>query len=275
LKALRDGLQDVGYTEGRNIRLEIRSAEGRADLLSERAADLVRLKVDVMVAFQTPPATAARQATHEIPIVMAGVGDPIGTGLVASLARPGGNVTGMSAGRAELAGKTVELIREVLPSIRRLAVLANEVDPFTTPYLAQLRAAARHIGVEMEPVMVRPSDPLAAAFETIIAKRADAVFIQGSLVRKEAELAMKHRLPSLATASLARAGAMLSHAANFGELHRQTAVYVDRILKGAKPADLPVAFPTKFELIINLKTARAIGLDISPVLLARAGEVIE
>jgi putative ABC transport system substrate-binding protein len=276
LKALRDGLWDAGYTEGRNIQLEIRSAEGRADLLPEKAAELVRLKVDVIVAYQTPTATAAHRATSEIPIVMAGVGDPVGTGLIASLVRPGGNVTGTSAGGAEVAGKGLELIREVLPSARRIAVLANETDPFTRPYLAQLGAAARNLGMEMEAVMTRPAAALEPAFEIMTGNRADAVIIQGSLVRKEAvELALKHRLPSLATAGLARAGAMMSYSASFAELHRETAAYVDKILKGAKPADLPVAFPTKFELIINLKTAKAIGLEVPPALLARADEVIE
>jgi putative ABC transport system substrate-binding protein len=237
---------------------------------------LVRLKIDVIVAFQTPTATAAHQATSEIPIVMAGVGDPVATGLVASLAKPGGNVTGTSAGGAEVAGKSVELIRDVIPSARRIAVLASETDPFTKPYLAQLAAATRSLGMEMEPVMNRPAADLEPAFETMTRNRADVVIIQGSLVRNEAvELALKHRLPSLATAGLARAGAMMSYAAHFAELHRQTAAYVDRILKGAKPADLPVAFPTKFELVINLKTAKAIGLAIPNTLLAIADAVIE
>jgi putative ABC transport system substrate-binding protein len=277
LKALRDGLREVGYTEGQNIRLEIRTAEGRPDLLRDKAAELVRLKVDIIVTFQTPPSMAAKQATSEIPIVMAGAGDPVGTALVASLARPGGNVTGVSSGAAEVAGKSVELIREVLPSARRVGVLASETDSFTKPFLAQIGRGARSVGMEMEPIMVRPAEPLEAAFENLSRKRVDAVIIQGSILRKEAvDLAMKHRLPSLSSNRLGPvSGGLMSYAANYVELYRQTAVYIDKILKGSKPADLPVAFPTKFELVINLKTAKALGLDVPPMLLARADEVIE
>jgi putative tryptophan/tyrosine transport system substrate-binding protein len=169
LKGLRDALRDVGYTEGRNIRLEIRNSEGKADLLAERAAEFVRLKVDIIVAFQTPAAAAAKQATSEIPIVMALVGDPVGTGLVASYARPGGNVTGTAAGSTEVAGKTVELIREVLPSARRFAVLAT--DPFTKPFLAAIGLGAGSAGMEIETVMARPGLPLDEAFESIAGGR--------------------------------------------------------------------------------------------------------
>ena len=241
------------------------------------AAELVRLQVDIIVAFQTPAATAAKRATSEIPIVMAGVGDPVGTGLVASYARPGGNVTGTTNGSTEVVGKTVELIREVLPSARRIAVLANETDPFSKPYLAAIGRAAGSAGMEMEPVMTRPGEPLQAAFESMAAKRVNAVMIQGSMVRKEAvDLAMKHRLPSFSVArELPATGGLMAYAANFGELYRETAGYIDKLLKGAKPADLPVSFPSKFELVINLKTAKALGLEIPPMLLARADEVIE
>jgi putative tryptophan/tyrosine transport system substrate-binding protein len=277
LKALRNGLREVGYTEGQNIRLEIRTAEGRPDLLPEKAAELVRLKVDIIVSFQTPPSMAAKQATSEIPIVMAGAGDPVGTALVASLARPGGNVTGVSSGAAEVAGKGVELIREVLPSARRIAVLASETDPFAEPFLAQIGRGARSVGMEMEPIMVRPAESLEPAFENMTRKRVDAVIIQGSILRKEAvDLAMKHRLPSLSSNRLGPvSGGLMSYAANYVELYRQAAVYIDKILKGSKPADLPVAFPTKFELVINLKTAKALGIEVPPMLLARADEVIE
>jgi putative tryptophan/tyrosine transport system substrate-binding protein len=258
VKGLQDGLQAVGYSEDRNIRLEIRSAGGDAGRLPELAAELVRLKVDAIVAYQTPSATAAKQATSDIPIVMAGVGDPVGTGLVASLARPGGNVTGTTAGAVEVAGKLVELMREVLRP-RRFAVLANETDPFTNPYLAETDRVARSIGLEMEPVMVRPAAPLDAAFESMTTKRAEAVFIQGSLVRKDAvDLALRHRLPSLSTSNtLPRLGGLTSYSA--GADFREIAAYIDKLLKGAKPADLPVSFPTKFELIVNLKTAKALG----------------
>jgi putative ABC transport system substrate-binding protein len=274
VKGLQDGLQAVGYGEDRNIRLEIRSAGGVAGRLPELAAELVRLKVDAIVAYQTPSATAAKQATSDIPIVMAGVGDPVGTGLIASLARPGGNVTGTTAGAVEVAGKLVELMREVLRP-RRFAVLANETDPFTNPYLAETDRVARSIGLEMEPVMVRPASPLDAAFESMTTKRAEAVFIQGSLVRKDAvDLALRHRLPSLSTSNtLPRLGGLTSYSA--GADFREIAAYIDKLLKGAKPADLPVSFPTKFELTVNLKTAKALGITIPPTLLTRADEVIE
>jgi putative ABC transport system substrate-binding protein len=277
LKGLRDALRDVGYTEGRNIRLEIRNSDGKADLLAERAADLVRLNVDIIVAFQTPAATAAKQATGEIPIVMALVGDPVGAGLVASYARPGGNVTGTAAGVTEAAGKTVELIREVFPSARRFAVLANETDPFTKPFLAAIDLGAGRAGMEMEAVMARPGLPQDEAFESIAAKRVNAVVLQGSMVHKEAiELAMKHRLPAFGISrALPASGGLMAYFANTAELYRDTAVYIDKILKGAKPSDLPVNFPAKFELVINLKAAKVLGLLVPPALLARADEVIE
>jgi putative tryptophan/tyrosine transport system substrate-binding protein len=277
LQALRDELQGVGYTEGHNIRLEIRSAQRQADLLAERAAELVRLKTDIIVAFQTPAATAAKQSTDAIPIVMALVGDPVGTGLVAGYARPGGNVTGTAAGSTEVAGKTVELIREVLPSARRFAVLANETDPFTKPFLAAIGIGARNAGMEMEPVMARPGQSLEAPFESMAVKRVNAVIIQGSLVNKQAvDLAMKHRFPAFGISrELPVAGGLMGYFANFAEMYRDTAVYIDKILKGAKPADLPVSFPSKFELVINLKTAKALGLEIPATVLARADEVIE
>jgi putative ABC transport system substrate-binding protein len=277
LNALRDGLRDIGYIEGRNIRLDIRTAEGKSDLLPVKAAELVRLKVDIIVTFQTPPSTAAKLATSEIPIVMAGAGDPVGTGLIASLARPGGNVTGLSAGAAEVAGKIVELIHEVLPSARRVAVLANETDTFTKPFLAQIDRGVRSLGMEMQPIMVQPAEPLEAAFETMTAKRADAVIIQGSILRKDAvDLAMKYRLPTFSVnRQLPRSGGLMSYAPNYDEMWRETAVYVDKILKGAKPADLPVAFPTTFELVINLKTAKALGITFPQTVRARADEVIE
>ena len=277
LKGLRDALRDVGYTEGQNIRLEIRNSEGKADLLAETAAELVRLKVDIIVGFQTPAATAAKQATDEIPIVMALVGDPVGTGLVASYARPGGNVTGIAAGSTEVAGKTVELIREVLPSARRFAVLANETDPFTTPFLAAIGLGAGSAGMEMETVMARPGLPLDEAFESIADKQVNAVVVQGSMVRQEVvEFTMTHRLPAFGISrELPAAGGLMGYFANFAEMYRDTAVYIDKILKGAKPSDLPVNFPTKYELVINLKTAKALGLTVPATLIARADEVIE
>jgi len=274
VEGLREGLLAAGYSKDR-IKLEVQTAGGVASRLPETANELVRQKVDVIVAFQTPAATAAKQATGNIPIVMAGVGDPVGTGLVASLARPGGNVTGSTAGSVETAGKLVELIREMMPTAQRFAVLANESDPFTAPFLAENERVARTIGLEMEAILVRPADPLEAAFQKMTDKRVDAVIIQGSLVRKEAiDLTTKHRLPSFsAVPTVPRSGGLISYSA--GAFFRETAAYVDKILKGAKPADLPVSFPSKFDLIVNLKTAKALGLDVPLILQQRADEVIE
>lgn len=194
---------------------------------------------------------------------------------VASLARPGGNVTGTTTGSAEVAGKLVELIRELLPTAQRFAVLANETDPFTVPFLREIERVARSVGLELYPEMVHPAVPLANAFQSMTAKRAEAVIIQGSLVRQAAiDLAMKHRLPLLsAQATVPRWGGLMSYSA--GSYFRETAAYIDKLLKGAKPADLPVSFPSRFELIVNLKSAKSLGLTIAPTMIARADEVIE
>jgi putative tryptophan/tyrosine transport system substrate-binding protein len=275
--ALCEGLRDAGYLEGRNLRLEIRTAAGNPDLQLEKAVELVRLNVDLLVTFFTPPALAAKQATSTIPIVMGGAGDPVATGLVANLARPGGNVTGQSSGGAEVASKSVELIREVIPAVRRVGVLADDTDPFSAPYVAQIGQAARSAGLEADAVMIRSGQPPEPAFESLTGKRVDGLLIQGSIARKELlDLAIKHRLPSLTSTRLGPPlGALMSYSSDYIALARQSAVYIDKILKGAKPADLPVAFPTKFLLSINLKTAKALGLEIPPTLLARADEVIE
>jgi putative ABC transport system substrate-binding protein len=277
LEGFRQSLRESGYIDGQNIRLEVRSAEGKAELLPKMAAELVRLKVDVIVTSLTPTAQAAKQATGDIPIVMAPAGDPVATGLVASLARPGGNITGLSAASAEIVGKSLDLIREVIPSARRVAVLANEVDPFTRPLLEQIGNGARALGIEIEPVMTRPAAPLEAAFEAMTSKRVDALILQGTIVRKDVfDLAIKHRLPSFGSnRQVAREGGLMSYAASAAEVYVVAVEYVDKILKGRKPADLPVSLPTKFELVINLKTAQALGMVISPTLVARADVVIE
>ena len=277
VSALREGLREAGYVEGHNLRLEIRTAAGRLDLQLEKAAELVRLKVDLIVTFFTPAALAAKQATGEIPIVMAGAGDPVATGLVASLARPGANVTGQSSGGVEVAGKSVELIRELIPAARRVGVIADEEDPFAKPYVAQVSEATRGAGLEVRPVMTRPGQPLQGAFDSLTANRVDGLLIQGSIASKEMlDLAIKHRLPALTSTRLGPPlGALMSYSSDYVALARQSAGYVDKIIKGAKPADLPVAFPTRFLLVINLRTARALGLTVPPSLLARADEVIE
>ena len=277
LRGFRDALRMVGYTEGQNIRLEVRSAEGSSILLPQKAAELVDLKVDIIVAALTPAIQAAKQATREIPIVMAPAGEPVGTGLIVSLARPGGNVTGVSAATAELAGKSLELVRETLPSARRIAVLANEADPLSKPFLEQVGEGARRLGFEIDTTMVRPESQLEAVFDAISRKEADALIVQGSLQQKELfDLAIKRRLPSFSSnRQVANTGGLMTYAANSAEVQRGAAVYVDKILKGTKPADLPVEQPTKFELVINATTAKLLGLTIPPTLLGRADEIIE
>jgi putative tryptophan/tyrosine transport system substrate-binding protein len=257
--------------------LEVRSADGNSILLPEKAAELVGLKVDIIVAALTPAIQAAKQATSDIPIVMAPAGEPVGTGLVASLAQPGGNVTGVSAATAELIGKTLELIRDALPSARRIAVLANEADPLAKPFLEQIGKGARRLGLEVDIEMVRPETALEVVFDEISRKKAAALIVQGSLQHKELfELAIKHRLPAFSSnRQVANSGGLMTYAANSAELQRGAAGYVDKILKGARPADLPVEQPTKFELVINANTAKALGITIPPTLLARADEVIE
>ena len=275
----REGLRANGYIEGRNIQLEFRPADRKSDLLRMLADELVRLKVDIIVASLTPAVLAARQATSEIPIVMVPAGDPVQTGLISSLARPGGNITGLSSTTAELYVKTLELIREVLPTTRRVAVLANAAiaaDPFAIPFVEQIEEAGRTLGIAIQTIRVRGEEEFDAAFAAMDKERADAVMVQGSLPRKSAlDLALKHRLPLIGGRLLIQEGGLISYAANQNEMYRRAAYYIDRILKGVKPADLPVEQPTRFELVVNLKTARALSIDVPPTLLARADEVIE
>jgi putative tryptophan/tyrosine transport system substrate-binding protein len=277
LAALRSGLREIGYVEGRNIRLEVRSAEGRADRLDEKAAELLNIDPDILVAYQTPASLAAKKVTSDIPIVMSNVGDPIGTGLVASLARPGANITGTSAGTAEVAGKTVELIREMLPGARRVALLASPVDPFTRPYVAALLQGTTRTGLELEVIMARPDAPIEPAFDMFRSSGSDAMIVQGSMMRTPVvELAAKHRVALFSSlAQLPRTGGLAAYAVDFDAMLRETAGYVDKIVKGSRPLDLPVSFPTKLHLIVNQKTARALGVTVPPALLNRADEVIE
>jgi putative ABC transport system substrate-binding protein len=277
LKELRANLAELNLIEGRNIHLEVRSAGGTATKLPENAAELVALKVDMIVAHLTPSAQAAKQASTEIPVVMAGVGDPLGTKLVTSLARPGNNVTGFSTAGAEVAGKTVELIHEVFPAIRRVAVLANETDPFSKPYLAQIEKNAARAGLELVPIMMQPTTPQEPIFQTLHDKEVGAVIVQGSIMRPQTvELAIRHRLPSFGSGpAWPHEGGLMSYSYSLSEMYRSVAEYIDKITKGRKPADLPVALPTKFDLVVNMKTAKAIGATIPESFLARATEVIE
>jgi ABC-type uncharacterized transport system substrate-binding protein len=275
---LREGLRELGYAEGQNYVLEFRSADGNTDRLPGLATDLVRQPVDIIVATFTPCALAAKQATTTIPIVMAVVADPVGAGLVQSLARPGGNITGFSNMAAETAGKSVELLRDMLPQLRRVAVLANPVDAFTRPLLEQVHLAGRTIGIEIAPVaMARGPDELEAAFARIAQEQAQAVVVQGIFFsRTVADLAAKHRLPSASVLrQFAEAGGLMSYGADVPDIFRRCAGLIHKILQGMKPSDLPVELPTKFELVINLKTAKAFGLDVPWFLQQRADEVIE
>ena len=275
-RLFREDLRELGYIEGQNVRYEFRSDEGQASRLPVLAADLVRLKVDIIVAWFTPAATAAKQATRDIPIVAIS-GDPVATGLVESLARPGGNITGSSGMAADLAGKCVELIRDMLPSARRVAVLANAPDPFTKPMLEKVVLAGKATELLINPVMIDRSEEIDAAFAGMEKDRPDAVIVQPSLPNKRiAELALKYRMPAASPSRpFVEAGGLLSYWILEADFYRRDAVLVDKILKGAKPADLPVEQPTRFELVINLKTANALGLTIPPSFLARADEVIE
>jgi putative tryptophan/tyrosine transport system substrate-binding protein len=276
-RLFRQGLRDLGYVEGQTIRFEFRSAEGQVDGLPELAAELVRLNVDIIVTWFTPPAQAAKQATREIPIVMADAGDPVGTGLIASLSRPGGNVTGIAAITAELAGKCIELIREMLPSARRVAALINVPDPFSKPFLERIQRGGEATGTTIEPIRISSREDFEAAFAEMEKTRPDAIIVQPSLPGKRAtELALKHRVPAVSVPRwFAEEGGLMSYSPRFPELFRQAGVYVDKILRGAKPADLPVVQPTNFELVINLKTAKALGLIIPDSLLLRADELID
>ena len=273
----QEALRDLGYIDGKNIHFEFRSDEGQINRLPELAAELVRLKVDVIVPWFTPAAAAAKQATRQIPIVCAACADPVGTGLVESLARPGGNVTGISGVAAELSAKLVELIREMMPSARRIAALANAPDPFSVSFLKQLQLAGQATGLSIEPVMIHTPEELDAAFSVMEKSRPDAIIVQPSLpIRRVAELALGYRIPAFcAWRPFPHDGGLAGYVAAETEMYRRAAALVDKILKGARPAELPVEQPTKFDLIVNLKTAKTLGLDISPSLLVRADEVIE
>jgi len=274
----RKRLHELGYIEGKNIVFELRPAEGKQTLLPDLAAELVRLAVDVIVASQTPAVHAAKRATNQIPIIMAPAGDPVGTGLIASLARPGGNVSGLSANATEIAGKCLEIIREMLPKARRVAVLANSTDPFAKPFLEELQIATRTVGFDFQTIMIRGAEEFDVAFGQIDREQVAAVIIQPSLRPRmpAIDLARKYGLPSVSpTSSFIEEGGLMSYAASNTEQFREAAVYVDKILKGSKPADLPVQQPTKFELGINFKTAKELGLTLPPTLVARADMLIE
>jgi putative ABC transport system substrate-binding protein len=280
--AFEDGLRRLGYRVGANVTIEYRFANGEMDHLPALAAELVRLGVDIIIAGSNPSTVAAVTATATIPIVMVSIVDPVGTGLVASLARPGGNVTGLAADAGgEILGKRFELLKEMLPDLSRLGVMWNPDVAVSGSRQAAMMETARTLGLTTIPVEVRGADTLEQAFATMTKQRAQAFVVQGDTVLHEyrgqiAEMAVRNRLPSAAIArQLAEAGFLLSYGPDLSDLYRRAAHFVDRIFKGEKPADLPVEQPTRFELVINLKTARALGLTVPPILLARADEVIE
>jgi putative tryptophan/tyrosine transport system substrate-binding protein len=274
---LNDELRKSGYVEGQNLLLEFRSAEEKLERLPNLAAELVTLKVDVIVAVYTPCALAAQKATSEIPIVIMS-GDPLGTGLVPSLSRPGGNITGVSLMAAELFGKSVELIRDMLPSLRQVAALGNSADPFSKPFLEHVQLAGKTTGIEIKPaILVRKPDDIDQAFEAMKKEGAGAVVVQGSLASKNtAELALKHGLPAVTVPkSFAEEGGLMSYGLDGPDSFRRCAMFVARILQGAKPADMAIEQPTKFELVINLRTAKALGMTIAESFLLRADRLIE
>jgi putative ABC transport system substrate-binding protein len=279
--AFRPGLRDLGYTEGQTIILDPRWDEGSTARHASLVADLVRLRVDIIVAGTTPTAVAAQKATRTIPIVMAAIADPVGAGLIASLARPGGNITGMSLISAELSGKRIGLLKEAIPSVSRVAVLWNPMNPNTVGLLHDTTRAAQSLGIQVQVLEGRNGAEIDAAFESAVKGGAQAlVTVQDVLFTLQrariAEIARKSKIPTMSGESgFAAAGGLLNYGPNIADSWRRSAVYVDRILKGAEPGDLPIEQPTKFELVINLKTAKALGLTIPPSLLQRADQVIE
>ena len=280
-EAFRQGLRELGYVEGQNIVIEYRWAEGRAERLPDLAAELVSLKVDIIVAAGTPAPLAAKHSTRTIPIVMSSAGDPVGSGLVASLARPGGNVTGLSTFTRELAAKRLQLLKGVVPGVSQVAVLWNAANPYAVLVMRETGAAARTLGVQVQSLEVRDPDEFENAFPAAIRGRAGALIVVDDpltyLYRMRiADLAARNRLPAMyGFREYAEAGGLMAFGTSLADLYRRAATYVDKILKGAKPADLPVEQPTKFELVVNLKTAKALGLTIPPSVLLRADEIIQ
>jgi putative tryptophan/tyrosine transport system substrate-binding protein len=280
-EAFRQGLRELGYAEGQNIAIESRWAEGKDDRYPTLAADLVRLKVDVIVAVGGAASKAAQQATSTIPIVMSLVNDPLGSGLVSSLAHPGGNVTGISLMAPDLVGKQLQLLKEMVPKVSRVALLRNPINPASAPQLREAEAAARVLGMQLQTLEARVPQEIDRAFAAMTRERAGALVVLTDSIftnqrRQIAELAAERRLPAVyGNSEHAEAGGLVAYSANFLDLERRAATYVDKILKGAKPGDLPVEQPTKLELIINLKTARVLGLTLSQSLLLRADHVIE
>jgi len=279
LAALRKGLRDLGYVEGRNLIIEYRSADGRAERFPDLASELVRLKVDLIVTRGTPAARAAKNATGTIPVVMATMGDP--RAIVASFANPGGNITGVTTFSTELTAKRFELLKELVPNLSRVALLHNMGNPAAPPEWEETKTAARSLGLQAELLDVRSQGDLGRAFELAVRQRVDALVIGADGLTQMhqqtiVDLVARNRLPAAYPArEFVEAGGLIAYAVNYPDLYFRFASFVDKIFKGAKPGELPVEQPTKFELVINLKTAKALGLTIPPSLLQRADQVIE
>ena len=277
----RDGLRDLGYLEGRNALIEYRWAEGQYERFPALIAQLIALKVDVIVTAGTPATQAVKKATTSVPLVMVAVGDPVATGIVASLKQPGGNITGLTSIAEETEGKRLELLREVLPTVSRVAVLSNPENQSVVAVLKAMRATAQVLGMKLQVLEVRTSGELEETFKAILRERPGALLVMGDRLflhnrQRIMDFATKQRLPVVpGHPELVEAGGLMSFGPSYPGMHRRAAYFVNRILKGAKPADLPVERPTKFELVINLKTAKALGLSIPASVLGRADQVIQ
>ena len=281
IDAFQQGLNELGYTEGKNIVIEYRYADGKADRLPALAVELVRLKLDVIVATTTPSVLAVKKASATIPIVFVSVADPVASGLVASLARPGGNITGLTILAPELSGKRLELLKEAVPKATRVAFLWNSANPAQGLLWKESQAAAQELRLQLQSLEVRSSNDFENAFEAALRERAQALItapepLINTHLKRIVEFAAKSRLPAMyAGPEVVDAGGLMSYAPDYTHQYRRAATYVDKILKGAKPSDLPIERPMKFEFVINLKTAKEIGLTISPNVLARADKVIK
>jgi putative ABC transport system substrate-binding protein len=279
LDSFRQGLRALGYVEGKNLVIEYRSAEGRDERFAELAAELVRLKVDLILTRGTPAALAAKKATPVIPVVITGVGDPVGQGIITSLARPGGNITGLSATVTDVYPKRVELLKELAPKATRIAALFNMSNPAIPRQWAAVETTARALGLQAHLLDVRKAEDLRTAFETAVRERAEGMIVgietltlaNASLI---VDLAAKHRLPAI-YASTEFVGGLASYGVNYPDHYQRAATFVDKIFKGAKPSDLPVEQPTKFELVVNVKTARALGVTIPKTVMLQVDQIVE
>jgi putative ABC transport system substrate-binding protein len=279
--SFREGLRELGYEEGRNIAIEYRWADGRYERFAALVAELIAAKVDVIVTAGTPAALAVKEATSTVPLVMVAVGDPVGTGLVPSLARPDGNLTGLSSVAPDLEGKRLELLREIVPSVSRIAVFINSVNPFHATSMRQAQSAGKTLGVKVQQYDIRKSEDLDGAFAAIRKERPDALLILADRVflhnrERIVDFTEEQRLPNVsAYKEVVEAGGLMSYGPSYEDMHKRAAIYVNKILKGAKPGNLPIEQPTKFTLVVNLKAAKALGISMPPAVLSRADDVIE